>query len=223
MLRMFGMLIFGLGLLVWPLGAVYAEEKPIAVPLSYIANLSNTGVATATGMASVWRTDAEVRLTVQGLAVLPTGQTYAVWLVNPSAGRFLSVGRFAVASNGSATVDVSLKGSIAADYSLVLVTVQPDPQTDTHTPSNKYAIVGFFPQNTAIQQQVKHLPDTGQNAEHPPFEPASAIVPEVSSAAGSDKNPGMVAVPLAIAALSIAFVLRRTRVRYARARARRGQ
>ncbi len=211
MRRMFFMVAIGLCLLAWPVGAAHAEEKPIAVPLSYIANLSNTGATTATGSAEVWRTDAEVRLTTQGLTALPKGQTYAVWLVNPTAGQFLPVGRFAVASDGSATMDVSLKGSIATGFSLVLVTVQPDPQTDTHTPSHSYAIVGFFPQNTAIQQQVKHLPDTGQNAVHPPFEPSSAIVPETTPATGGNGNQGMAYIPLGIAALSIAFVLRRGR------------
>ncbi len=203
--------VIGLCLCAWPLGAAHAEEKPITVPLSYIANLSNTGATTATGSADVWSTYAEVRLTTQGLTVLPKGQTYALWLVNPSAGRFLPVGRFAVDRTGAATLDVSMKGSLAVGYSLVLVTVQPDPQTDTHAPSSRYAIVGFFPQNSAIQQQVKHLPDTGQHAEHPPFEPASAIVPETVSAAGGKENAGLAYVPLGIAALSIAFVLRRGR------------
>jgi hypothetical protein len=206
------MLIFvgiGLCLLAWPVGSARAEEKPISVPLSYIANLSNSGATTATGTAEIWRTDAEVRLTVQGMTVLPTGQTYAVWLVNPQAGHFLPVSRFKVDATGAATLDVSMQGSIADEYTLVLVTVQPDPQKDTHTPSTKYAIVGFFPQNNAIQQQVKHLPDTGEHAEHPPFEPASAIVPEKTTT-GQSENP-YIYVPLAIAAISILFLMRRTR------------
>jgi hypothetical protein len=139
--------------------------------------------------------------------VLPTGQIYALWLVNPTAGRFLPVGRFAAAQDGSAALDVSLKGSVPDGFSLVLVTVQPNPQADTATASNKYAIVGFFPQNTAIQQQVKHLPDTGEHAQHPPFEPASAIVPDnPPTARGS--NPFGYAL-LVLAALSVAFLLRR--------------
>ena len=206
-----GAAIMLLALVVWPTSAALAEEKPITVPLSYIANLSNTGATTATGTAEIWRIDAEVRLTTQGMMILPAGQVYALWLVNPQAGRFLPVSRFNVASDGSASLDVSLQGSIADTYTLVLVTVQPDPQSNHSVPSAKYAIVGFFPGNAAIQQQVTQLPDTGQYAQHPPFEPASAIVPDNPAPASGDGNPWLPAVPLAVAALSFAFVLRKRR------------
>jgi hypothetical protein len=147
-----------------------AEEAPVDVPLSYIANFSNYGPTTATGTAEVWRKDAEVRLVVNGLPQLST-QKYACWLVNQQAGSFLTVGRFNVSSNGSAVIDVTLHGSLPAGYTMVLITVQPDPDTSTTTPSKLYSIAGYFQGNAPVATKVVHLPDTGVNAEHPTFSP----------------------------------------------------
>lgn len=145
-----------------------AEEAPVNVPLAYIPNLSNWGPTTAVGTASVWRIDAEVRLSVQGLPVLAQ-QVYGLWLVNPQAGRFLAVGRFNVGGDGTAQLDVSLPGSVPDGYSMVLITVQPDPEPKHSVPSALYSIAGSFQGNTTAKQQIQHLPDTGTHAQHPPF------------------------------------------------------
>jgi hypothetical protein len=164
-----GILLAGVVLLLSPISA-QAEETPITVPLAYVVNYSNYGPTTATGTAEVWRNDAEVRLYVDGLPVL-SNQKYQCWLVNQKAGTFLQVGSpFNVSSNGSAVVDVALHGSLSSDYNMVLITIQPDPDITPGTPSKKYSIAGYYQGNSAVQQQVQHLPDTGANAEHPPFE-----------------------------------------------------
>ena len=190
-----------------PTSPAHAEEKPIQVPLSYIVNLSNTGSPTAIGSAEVWRTDAEVRLAAQGLAPLPAGSIYAIWLVDPHAGHFMPIGRFNVSSTGSAVIDVSLTGSIAPNYTMVLVTVQSDPDPHRGVPSNKYVIEGFFPGNSAVQHQVKYLPDTGQYAQHPPFE--TTITPDTSTPPAANANPWLPMAPLCLALLSFGFVFRR--------------
>jgi hypothetical protein len=189
----------------------HAEERPIDVPLSYIINLCNTGSPTAVGTAEVWQTEAEVKLTVQGLDPLRSGQIYALWLVNPQAGHFLPVGRFQVSAAGSALIDVSMQGSLDPAYSMVLVTVQPDPDPHRGVPSSNYVIAGFFPGSQAVQKQVKYLPDTGQYAQHPPFE--TTITPDNPPAPAStaQTTPRWLAyAPLLVALLSIAFVTRRT-------------
>jgi len=187
----------------------HAEERPVDVPLSYIVNLSNTGSPTAVGTAEVWQTDAEVKLTVQGLDPLPKGQVYALWLVNPHAGHFMPVGRFSVSATGNALIDVSLQGSLDGGYSMVLVTVQADPDPHRGVPSSKYAIAGFFPGSQAVQKQVKYLPDTGQYAQHPPFE--TGITPDNPPAQASPATSRWLPyAPLLVALLSFAFVMRRT-------------
>ncbi len=161
---------------------VRAEEAPVIVPLAYVPNLSNWGPTTATGTAWVWRIAAEVRLTVQGLPKL-TGQVYGLWLVNPAAGVFLSVGRFNVGSDGTAQIDISMPGSVPTGISLVLITVQPDPLATNTQPSKVYSIAGSFQGNSAVLQQVNHLPDTGAHAVHPPFEtvPSAQLPPPNAS------------------------------------------
>jgi len=205
-------------LLLMPLSA-RAEELPLLVPLSYTVNLSNWGPTTATGTASVWRIDAEVRLKVQGLPVL-TGQLYACWLVDQQGGKFLAVGRFNVGSDGSAIVDVTLPGSLPSNYNAVLITVQPDPSSNKGAPSKLYSIAGFFPGNSAIQKQVNKLPDTGANAEHPPFEPPSAygggVAETIAPAAvhvPAKPTSWLTYLPLLIAFISFGFVIRRSRQR----------
>ena len=195
------------GWLALPASPAHAEEKPIQVPLSYIVNLSNTGSPTAIGTAEVWLTYAEVRFTAQGLLPLPAGSTYALWLVDPHAGHFIPIGRFNVSSTGTTMMDVSLAGSIAPNYTMVLVTVQPDPEPHHNVPSNKYVIEGFFPGNSAMQHQVKYLPDTGQYAQHPPFE--TTITPDDPAPAATSKNPWLPMAPLGLALLSFGFVFRR--------------
>lgn len=204
-------IIMGIALTCWlaaalPMGAARAEEKPIQVPLSYIINLSNTGSPTAVGSAAVWQIDAEVRLSVQGMLPLPKGSIYGLWLVNPQAGHFLPISNFEVSSDGTALLDVSLAGSLSPNYTMVLVTVQPDPDPHHGVPSNKFSIAGFFPGNTAIQHQVHYLPDTGQYAQHPPFE--TGITPDVAAPLVAP-NPWLPYAPLALAMLSFAFVWRR--------------
>lgn len=178
-----------------------AEELPITVPLSYIVNLSNWGPTTATGTAQVWQQEAEVRVTVAGLPVL-SGQLYAVWLVNTQAGKFLPVGRFNVAPDGTATLDVSMQGSLPDGYNTVLITVQPDPETAHNVPSKLYSIAGFFPGNSAIQHQVKYLPDTGAKAEHPPAETATTAPP-------ASHNHLLTVGLLVLSALGFAIAMRR--------------
>jgi hypothetical protein len=187
-----------------------AEEQPIAVPLSYITNLSNFGATTATGSAEIWRQEAEVKLSVQGMTVLPAQESYAAWLVDMQHGSFELVGRFHVSQTGAALLDESLPGSIADTYSLLLVTVQPQPDPHANVPSTRFSIAGFFPGNSAIQQQVHNLPDTGQYAPHPPFE--TVITPDApatpSAPAGSP--PWLPYAPLAVGLLCTLFVTRRT-------------
>lgn len=144
-------------------GGARAEELPITVPLTYIVNLSNWGPTTAGGTASVWRTEAEVRLSVRGLPVLQ-GQLYALWLVNPQAGQFLAISRFNVAADGTALLDISLPGSLPDTYTLALITVQPDPEANHSVPSHLFSIAGYFPGNSATESQIHHLPDTGSAA-----------------------------------------------------------
>ncbi len=178
-----------------------AEETPVAVPLTYVAGLSNWGPTTASGSAEVWLIEAEVRLHVSGLPVL-NNQLYDCWLVDQSTNRFLNIGRFNVGGDGTALVDFVLKGSLPAEYNLVLVTVQPASGGTSSPPSTIYSIAGYFPGNVAKQHQVQHLPDTGANAQHPPFEfPATAR---------PGKAPLWLAlIPLIAAIVSFGLIMRR--------------
>ncbi len=184
-------------------GTAHAEETPVTVPLAYVVNLSNWGPTTATGTALVWRVEAEVQVRVQGLPVL-NHQLYAVWLVNPQAGQFLTVGRFNVAADGTAELDVSLPGSLPDGYDLVLITVQPDPEAVHTQPSELRSIAGYFAGNSAVQRQVTHLPDTGAHAIHPPFESGNTVKPAVTY------SSWLFAVPLAL--VGMVFFARRLRL-----------
>ena len=187
------------GVLGWSTVA-HAEETPVNVPLAYVPNLSNWGPTTAIGTASVWSKDAEVRLKVQGLPVLTT-QVYAVWLVDPRAGHFLAVGRFNVGTDGTAQLDVSLPGSLPQGYTMVLITVQPDPEANHATPSTLYSIAGSFQGNSAVQQQIKQLPNTGSAGQPTAApRPPGIAVPNL---------PGL--VTLVVGILSIFIVWRRNR------------
>lgn len=188
--------------------AARAEETPIAVPLSYITGLSNWGPTTAIGNALVWVHEAEVRVHVQGLPVLQN-QMYGIWLVNTQQKRYLAVGRFNVASDGTALVDVSLPGSLPDGYSMVLITVQTDINSQQAQPSSQFSIAGYFPGNSAVQHQVHYLPDTGQFAQHPPCDVTQTCAP-----APAPSKPASTSwlhyLPMLLALLSFAFVLRRT-------------
>jgi len=187
-----GLLVIGLsiGLLVCitllPTTA-HAEETPVTVPLAYIANFSNYGPTTATGTAQVWRSDAEVRLIVNGLPMLST-QKYACWLVDQQAGLFLPVGRFNVSNNGSAVVDVSLHGSLPTGYNMVLITIQAEPDPNPNTPSKLYSIAGNFQGNSPVATTVQHLPDTGVNAVHPTFSPLYKAPDQSTQPTSSDTS-----------------------------------
>ncbi len=201
------LLLFMLLALVLPGGAAArAEELPVPVTLAYVINLSNAGSPFATGDAEVWRIEAEVRLTVRGMTSLPAGQIYALWLVNPTAGHFLSVGRFNVGSSGDATLDVSLPGSLDAGYTMLLVTIQTDPDPHKGVPSHAYSIAGFFPGNSAIQHQVKYLPDTSSHPQQTGITP-----PAQPSVADATSFPWLSLVPLGLALLCFTFVAFRTR------------
>jgi len=194
--------LLSLYLILGSVQAAHAEETPTLVPLSYIINLSNTGATTATGNAYVWRTEAEVRLHVDGMTVLPAKQKYACWLVDQQAGKFLSVGRFTVSAAGSATLDVTLPGSIPTNYTSVLITVQPEPDATPTVPSQLYSIAGFISGNVAIQKQVKQLPTTSSfiNQTPAPTQPQNLF-------------SWFVYAPLVLAAASFIFLLRRQRIK----------
>lgn len=208
---------FTLSLLLFRVPVVYAEETPIKVPLTFVSSISNTGPTTATGIAYVWQIDFEVRVSVQGLPILQN-QLYEAWLVNQQTGQYLSVGRFNVGTNGSATIDVSFPGHMPAGYSMVLVTVQPDPDPNKSQPTGARSIAGFFQGNSAIQNQVQHLPDTGINAQHPPFEPRWAYDPSAPKPATTPTPAqplnGVSLALLMIGVISLGFVLRRTSRRH---------
>lgn len=188
--------------------AVRAEETPISVPLSYITGLSNWGPTTATGNALVWVHEAEVRVRVQGLPVLQN-QMYGIWLVNTQQKRYLAVGRFNVASDGTALVDVSLPGSLPDGYSMVVITVQTDINSQQSKPSSLFSIAGYFPGNSAVQHQVHYLPDTGEFAQHPPCD-VSQTCPTAPVPSKPGSTNWLHFVPMVLALLSFTFVLRRT-------------
>jgi hypothetical protein len=189
--------------------AVRAEEAPITVPLTYIAGFSNFGPTTAAGTAEVWLNEAEVRLHVTGMPLL-TNQLYACWLVNQSTSSFLSIGRFNAGSDGTALLDFTLQGSLPASYSMVLITVQPAGDNLSSAPTHIYSIAGFFPGNVAQEHQVQHLPDTGADAQHPPFETAAA---QQVAASGTPMPPWLLLAPAIAAIAGFLFVMRqRTRL-----------
>jgi hypothetical protein len=184
---------------------VSAEETPMSVSLSYVANLSNWGPKTATGAAEIWRNDAEVRLRVDGLTQLK-GQAYSCWLANIQDGKFVLVGRFNVSANGSAVIDVTLKGSFPNGYTTVLITVQPEPDPQSDKPSQMYSIAGFFP-GTSAQERPTVLPSTGRFAEQPPFETQPLSSESQVKQAGSPH--WLPLAMLGISILSLTFVIRR--------------
>ncbi len=192
----------------------FAEEQPISVPLTYISGFSNWGPTIATGNALVWPIAFEVRISVQKLPPL-TNQMYAAWFINPQTGTDMLIGRFNTASDGSAIIDESFPGHLAAGYSMILITVQPNTAASASSaPSNLRSIAGYFQGNSSIIQQIKHLPDTGPNAQHPPFEPASAYSASATAPAATKSASWQITLLeyglLGISLAALGYTLRRS-------------
>ncbi len=215
--RMCAVVLFVVAALFFAVAApapAYAEEQPISVPLTYISGFSNWGPTIATGSALVWPIAFEVRISVQKLPPL-TNQIYAAWFINPQTGSDMLIGRFNTASDGSAIIDESFPGHLATGYSMIMITVQPDTAAAANTaPSNIRSIAGYFQGNSSIIQQVKHLPDTGPNAQHPPFEPRSAYSSASSTPAATSSAPWRTTIleyaALAVSLAALGYLLRRS-------------
>lgn len=159
-----------LGALVAP-GRARANGVPIRIPLAYVPGLSNAGPQDARGEAEISFSEALVRLDARGLTPL-AGEQYVIWLAKSGTNRAVAVGPLTVGPDGTAGYTGKLAGLDSYDYDLVILTLEPQP--DTHpTPSEKRSIGGFFQPIKRTEQAAPGiasdtmpatLPNTGEPA-----------------------------------------------------------
>lgn len=142
---------------------VHAEENPASATLTYMSGISNWGPTKATGLALVWRNQAEVRVTVANLPVLK-GAVYGVWLVDLNGKKMIPAGHLNTGSDGTAEMDSNLPGKIPSNYTLVMLTYQPGDGSNMQS-SNQNSIAGFLSDQQLVETSVKQLPGTGRFAD----------------------------------------------------------
>jgi hypothetical protein len=154
-----------------------ANGVPIRVPLSYLAGLSNWGPPEARGEAELSFAEALIRVDVRGLPALKNEQ-YQLWLGKSGTNKATPAGVFTVAPDGIGGYTGKLTGLDGYEYDLILITVEPSPDTDP-APTAKRSIGGFFTPikkqesagGIASDVQPATLPNTGEA-------PAANVQPE---------------------------------------------
>ena len=117
---------------------------PVSLYLSWLPGISNwTNARAATGSAIVSVSLGELKLEVEGLEHLVTGQ-YEVWLVTEDMKQMVSMGRFNSDMLDQAKYDAVREDVPANDYRYLLISVEPEPDSDPAS-SGDWAIGAIFP------------------------------------------------------------------------------
>jgi len=141
---------------------VSAEALPTRVIVSHVPTLTTWGPPTANGVVMVTLSEGDVRADFAGLAPLPNGQRYGLWLLRSKDNQAFWLGSF-LQPDGQplAHVDILLPQPIPdAGWDIVLVTVE----TSDHptTPSGQRVLIGAFPGTPPeLSMLPPALPKTG--------------------------------------------------------------
>jgi hypothetical protein len=137
-----GLLALALSLLVIHPHAARANGVPIRIPLSYLSGLSNWGPRNAQGEAEISYAEAIIKIDAQGLTPLKN-ENYQLWLVKTGTNRAVPIATFNAPADGIVGYTGKIDGLDGYDYDLVILTVEPTPDSDP-SPSDKRSIGGFF-------------------------------------------------------------------------------
>ncbi len=122
--------------------ATWGNGVPVHLFLNYLPDLSNWGPETASGTAVVAVGEGYVTVKVQGMARL-TDARYQIWLI-PREGESIAVGKFDVDATGRAEFKATKLTLPALVYKLLVVTVEPEPDTSPQ-PDGRRSLIGRFP------------------------------------------------------------------------------
>ena len=137
-----------------------ADATPVQLVLLYVPNVSNTGTASASGIAELVMPEGEVRVSTADLPRLDDDKQYVAWVVNSGANEFKRLGAFNTAqSTGAVHYENVLPDAIPnKQWNLFLITVENSATPDR--PSARHSIAGVFPNGDA-QTLPGALPNTG--------------------------------------------------------------
>ena len=129
------------------LGALGCDGEPlgdrtIAVGLGY-ADSTNFGPETASGSALIDTVIGRVELSVSGMPEL-SGDLYEGWLRGGGEDP-QSLGTFNTSATGAALQSVTLGDLTGSTFERVVVTVEPDPDSDPDVPDVRETISGDIP------------------------------------------------------------------------------
>ena len=150
---------------------VAANGAPVTIFLNYMPGVSNWGSQTATGTAVVAVGDGEVALEVTGLARL-TDEHYEVWLESREERELYSVGKFNVDPQGIGRLNVLLDTLPYQEYRMLLISVEPDPDSDP-TIGERKSLAGLFPNEAVVQLTSPVTTATPEAAERPAYLPVT--------------------------------------------------
>jgi len=126
-----------------------ANGSTLKLHLWWLPKVCNCGSDKALGEVQVNVGEGYIDLVATGLAPLEGG-AYEVWLVTPGLGQWVSMGRFSIGSEDEAHYTAVLERTPVLDYRYVLVTQEPEPDTDAD-PSGCVVLGAVFPDREAVR------------------------------------------------------------------------
>jgi hypothetical protein len=124
-------------------GGAKLGDRQLTIPLSYLDGESNAGPTDATGSASVDTTTGRVEIVVEGLPKVP-GEAYEGWLAGGGESP-VSTGVFRTDASGGGASEITLGDLSGTSYTKVVITIEPDPDTDP-APDARHSLAGFIPE-----------------------------------------------------------------------------
>jgi hypothetical protein len=140
--------------------AALADATPVQLVLLYLPNISNTGTASASGIAELVMLEGEVRIKAADLPRLDEDKQYVVWVVNSQSNEFQRLGAFnTAASTGAVDFETVLPDAIPnKQWNLLLITVEDSGNASK--PGSRHSIAGLFPSADNAPLPIA-LPNTG--------------------------------------------------------------
>jgi hypothetical protein len=141
-------------------GLALADATPVQLVLLYMANVSNSGTTSASGIGELVMLEGEVRITAADLPRLDGNKRYVAWVINTETHQFHRLGSFNSAqATGAVRFENVLPDPIPdKHWNLLLVTVEDSATPER--PSDTHSIAGVFP-NAEGQILPGVLPNTG--------------------------------------------------------------